>query len=344
MNTNYRYTLASNKVPKLTCPRCQRPKHWQRYIDKETGEILPPQYGKCDNAEKCKEWVKPPKASGLSDTYQPRPQPKARPRVYIPAEVLAQTERNQMQSDFLRFLMDRAPFPFAENEVQKVAALYHLGGISKGKYTGAVTFPFIDGLGNVRAIQVKTFDKANHTTGQDFIHSIIEKVSKAQGIEPPEWIKPYNSQEDKVSCFFGLHLVPKYPRHRIALVEAPKTAIYGALYYGLPEQSDLLWLAVYSKQAFTENRFLSLAGREVIIYPDLSKNSETYFEWKKKAEAFQNKYPGRFTVRDDLESYATPEQRAKGADLADFLILADWRQFRQSITGKEQVNNSTEQP
>ena len=34
-------------------------KHWQRYIDTETGEILPDQCGKCDNDNKCIEWNEP---------------------------------------------------------------------------------------------------------------------------------------------------------------------------------------------------------------------------------------------------------------------------------------------
>ena len=38
---------------------------------------------------------------------------------------------------------------------------------------------------NVRAIQVKQFDKHNHTIGTDFLHSIIEKHYKSNNQQCP---------------------------------------------------------------------------------------------------------------------------------------------------------------
>ena len=59
MTNEHRYILASNKVPKPDCPYCGAKKHWQRYIDKKTGKVLPDLYGRCDNEEKCGRWNDP---------------------------------------------------------------------------------------------------------------------------------------------------------------------------------------------------------------------------------------------------------------------------------------------
>ena len=56
----HKYKLASNKLPKIDCPKCHAIKHYQRYIDATTGEALPPEYGKCDNAVKCTYHLPPP--------------------------------------------------------------------------------------------------------------------------------------------------------------------------------------------------------------------------------------------------------------------------------------------
>jgi hypothetical protein len=47
-------------------------------------------------------------------------------------------------------------------------------------------------------------------------------------------------------------LLSLYPNNPIALVEAPKTAIYGSLYFGVPRTSkEMLWLAVYNLSSLT---------------------------------------------------------------------------------------------
>lgn len=62
-------------------------------------------------------------------------------------------------------------------------------------------------MNNVRAVQVKQFNEANHTIATDFLYTIIRKE----------------------------HLLSQYPSNPIAFVEAPKTAIYCTTYFGSPE-------------------------------------------------------------------------------------------------------------
>ena len=343
----HRYKLASDKVKKLDCPYCGAKKHWQRYVDTETGQVLPDQHGRCDNASKCGQWVTPKETGFAKMIWQqengqqtkwkpPRPKPTRQPQpkpetVFIPNEELESTLSGYENNMFIQNLLCRVPFPFELQDVEKVISMYYLGTIKKGYRAGGISFPFIDSNGNIRAVQVKQFDEANHTTGTDFLHSIIEKHHTRNNKPLPEWLKAYNENESKVSCLFGEHFLSRYPHNPIALVEAPKTAIYGTLYFGFPEKpQNFLWLAVYNLSSLTLERCKALQGRDVTLFPDLSKEGRAFELWSNNAMEIQRQMKGtHFTVSDLLEHQAPRQDREQGKDLADYLIKLDWREFRK---------------
>lgn len=160
---------------------------------------------------------------------------------------------------------------------------------------------------------------------------MIEKNYTKQKNPLPEWLDSYMKQDLKVSCLFGEHLLKKYPFNPIALVEAPKTAIYGTLYFGLPEShEDLIWLAVYNKSSFSIDKLKVLQGRKVVLFPDLSKDGSTFKEWQNKALEYESRLQGtRFVFSDLLEQLAPPQDKEQGKDIADYLIQLDWRKFRK---------------
>lgn len=352
----HRYSLASNKVKKLDCPYCGAKKHWQRYIDIETGEVLPEQHGRCDNADKCGKWVTPKdtgyakaiweqeqKVTGVTNVTvpkrkyfrtQPKPQPTPEP-VFFHFETFLRTlepERYE-KNTFIQNLFYRVQFPFEADEVTKVIRLYRLGTVVNGYRAGAITFPFIDIKGNVRAVQVKQFDEQNHTTGTDFLHSIIEKHHTRNNKPLPEWLEAYTRQDKRISCLFGEHLLSKYPSEPVALVEAPKTAIYCWLYFNkskFPIYKDCIWLAVGAKGYLNFDVAKILKGRFVYVFPDLSKDGNTFKEWETKAKEYGVRLPGtRFIFSDLLEQLAPQQDKEQGKDIADYLIKKDWRDFRK---------------
>ena len=324
----YKLEAGSNKI---VCPKCLK-KRFVRYIDTASGSYLPEQYGRCDRESNCGYICNPYKdellqqESFLNITYTPKP------IRYIPSEILKQTmhaERYEINT-FILNLIFNIPYPFSATEVMEAAELYQLGTIASGYRTGAVTFPFIDIKGKIRAIQAKQFDDDNHTTSTDFLHSIIERYHIARGEELPEWLVKYNDNERKVSCLFGEHLLSLYPSNTVALVEAPKTAVISTLYFGKPKDKDsLLWLAVYNLSSINYDRCKVLKGRNVILFPDLSKNGHAYNLWKERAAQIQSKLAGTtFIVSDYLEKRATTAEREDGQDLADYLITKNYREFR----------------
>lgn len=349
MANEHRYRLEKGSR-KYHCPNCNK-RRFVRYIDTETGNHLSEQYGRCDRESKCTYHLNPyldgyAKATREKEqgnrsefSYKWKPQqkvikPKPTPEpVYFGFDTFKQTLQSERyeQNTFIQNLLHRVQFPFEAKEVEKVISLYYLGTVANGYRAGAITFPFIDKKGNIRAIQVKEFDETNHTTGTDFLHSIIEKHHTRNKKPLPEWLEAYIKQDTRVSCLFGEHLLSKYPLNPVALVEAPKTATYGTLYFGLPENPENpIWLAVYNKSSFSFEKLKVLQGRDVFTFPDLSKDGNTFNEWQTKAKEIENRLPGtRFVFSDLLEQLAPEKDKSEGNDLADYLIKQDWRLFRK---------------
>ena len=353
--SEYRYILDKSSK-KHRCPDCGK-NTLVLYIDTETEEYLPEEFGRCDRESKCSYHLNPYREgyakmiwmqengnnSSKWKLQQHNSQPKSAPEsIFIPNEVLKQTLQGYEKNVFIQNLLKNVTFPFEHKEVEGVISQYYLGTICEGYMAGGVTFPFIDKSNNIRAVQVKQFNQTNHTTGTDFLHNVYSKHPFIDNSSPfdketggrrqilPDWIIKYRNNDLMVSCLFGEHLLSKYPSNPIALVEAPKTAIYGTLYFGLPESSKaFIWLAVYNKSSFSFDKLKVLQGRDIFVFPDLSKDRITFKEWETKAKQYEKRLPGtRFIFSDLLERLAPNELKEKGADIADILIKMNWRKFK----------------
>lgn len=348
MEKDFRYIL-DQSGKKHTCPGCGK-KRFVRFVDLSVKDYLPAEFGRCDRESKCGYYLNPYKDSYAKTVWQNEKDPS---RNFHKAAYYGKTVKNKVKpselayfdkdtfkvtleahryekNSFIQNLLTVVPFPFEIGDVTKVIELYRLGTVAGGYRSGAVTFPFIDIKGNIRAIQVKQFDSSNHTTSTDFLHSILEKhYNKAGGL--PQWLKNYLKQDKKVTCLFGEHLLKKYPNNPVALVEAPKTAVYATLYFGFADDPrSIIWLAVYNKSSFSADKLSVLRGRDILTFPDLSTDGKTYKEWQDKAKEIESSLPGtRFVFSDLLERLATEEDKQDGKDLADFLIQKDWRLFRR---------------
>jgi hypothetical protein len=267
--------------------------------------------------------------SQKAPTAKPEPKP-AHKIEFIPDRILSGTLKQYENNVFLNNLLKNIQYPFNASDISKAISLYYLGTIIKGDLKGAICFPFIDIDKKVRVIQVKQFDSKNHTIKTTFIHAIIKQHLKEKNISFPDWLNNYQNNEKFVSCLFGEHLLNKYPTNPIALVEAPKTAIYGTLYFGFPDNpKNYIWLSSYNLSSLTFDKCKILKGRKVMLFPDLSKDGKAFELWNTRAKEFEKELPNTiFKVSDLLERNATPEQRQNGFDLADFLIKLDWQTFR----------------
>jgi len=367
---SYRFTLDKSSK-KFFCPNCGK-KRFVRFVDNETKNYLPAKYGRCDREASCGYFLSPYKDDYFKEVLKQKESEikrvsqvskvshekkiffcangnKSTEAVFFDLETFKETlnPKNYKYNGFVQNLLTRVNYPFEISDITKVIELYRLGTISSGYRMGAVTFPFIDVNNNVRAVQVKQFDKENHTVATDFLHSILEKKYFQDGKDLPNWLKNYKQQEKFISCLFGEHLLNKFPSNPVALVEAPKTAIYCTLYFGFPESEEsLIWLAVYNKSSFTFDKIKVLEGRFIFVFPDLSKDGNTFKEWQEKAREFEKKLPKtRFIFSDLLEKIAKEQDKSDGLDIADFLILKDWKEFRKlniSDNGIKEIKKETE--
>jgi sporulation protein YlmC with PRC-barrel domain len=348
MSQDYRYTLEKGSKKHL-CPSCEQ-KRFVRYVDNITGDYLPSIYGKCDRAENCG-YFQNPYSDGYFKTQQegqnpvyfiPRP-PKPK-QVFFDIDTYSKASdpKRYSSNTFIQNIVQNKNFNLNIEDVLEVSQLYQLGTILKGFCKGGVSFPFIDIHQNINAVQVKTFDNNNKTKFTNKLDKVILSELKKENRAVPEWLKghiQYGSQEGYYNCLFGEHLLKMFPSNPVGLVEAPKTAIYCALFFGLPKNdTDLIFLAAGAKGYLKKNDKLKvLQNRFVLVFPDLSNEGTTFNQWQSKLKEYESKLKNTtFEFSKVLEKFATPEQRTNGADIADVLAALDWNQYSPRQRAKKQ--------
>jgi predicted RNA-binding Zn-ribbon protein involved in translation (DUF1610 family) len=336
MMNEYIYALERGSR-KFLCPKCGKRK-MVRYRNQETNEYLPFQFGRCDRVDNCGYHENPYK-EGFNKEYlkevSKRPIKQIiKTTVYIPLEILERTLKDYENNFFIQNLEC-----YPRDQVNEILSLYYLGTVSSGYLKGAVTFPYIDRKQNVRAIQVRLFNSEQHGIATDYVHSMLERYYKENKLSIPSWLVEYKKNDKIVTCLFGEHLLNQYLENPIALVEAPKTAVYGALHFGTPDNTDdFLWLSVYNLSSLTYEKCKVLKGRTVVLFPDLSKNASAYKLWETQAKKFNKLLPNtRFIMSDFLERNATDKERLKGGDLADYLIQLN-RSSALTLDSKNNIN------
>ncbi len=354
MGKYYRYSLDTGSS-KFECPDCGE-KRFVRYFDNEAQDYLPDKYGRCDRGG---HYHLNPYSDGYAKSngnlrhrgYKSRSyftsiaSAPEQPSVYIPLEVLRETLKDHSHNNFFNNLMKKVSFPFHPHDIEKLIEMYLIGTINPIKrrdqyLKGAVTFPYFESIDKIQAIQIVQYDVNNHRTSINWIDTFLSPKS---GIDAPaefpavkskvdiiDWIEARRDQK-KVNCYFGAHLIKRFPHNPIILVEGPKSALIGMLYFGFPDEhpDNPIWLATGSSSTFSMDRSRILLKRDVIIFPDLSPDGRTYKEWKKKALEFQSKLSWTsFKVSSFFEENASFKERQDGLDIADYLISRDWGLFR----------------
>jgi len=297
---NHRYILQpyTGRNSRYPCPRCKEPHQFSRYIDTETGEFVGDNVGRCNRIDKCgyhytpKQYFADNGIKPAAISHKPQKQTPPRPVSHIDSEAFNNSLKGYDKNNFVKFLYTL----FDAEKVNHLINIYKIG--TSSRYGGGTTiFWQIDASDNVRTGKLIKYDENGHRIHgkNNWVHSILK-------------LDNFNLKQ----CFFGEHILKYNTKATVGIVESEKTAII--LQAQIP---DLIWLASGGAEGINKEKVKALQGRDVILFPDASKDGRIYNKWKQKAEQFG------FDCSDYLEQYATDEQKAHGVDIADFLTRTD---------------------
>lgn len=351
MGISYRYRLqpyAGSRKNRYSCPRCGKPRTFTRWLDTQTGELLPEPFGRCDRVSNCGYSHSPydKGSTGISYAEGQRPacpsawlgsQKKSLPRpasslCVIPEEVLRQSLGHYERNNFAQLLQTH----FGRGVALDLLRRFEIG--TSTYWPGATVFWQRDELGRVRGGQVVLFDSSGHTTklpgfdGQPerctkWVHTAYAQVCRRQRQPQPAWLSAYLNEANKVAKSPSLYGLPQLATavsgQPVAIVEAPKTAVICSAYF-----PEFIWLAVGSLSYLTLERLQTIKGFSVTLYPDASATSSAFNAWEAKTVALQQ---AGFKIQTSglLEGLATTDQKNAGIDLAD-LLLEQWAGYPPS--------------
>lgn len=296
----YQLQKYRTRATRHECPKCHDRHSFTYYVD-EDGQPLDPTCGKCDHKSKCGYHYPPREYFRDHPTDKPTtrnfiPKMQMKPLCTMPEGIV--TRYASYNSIFVEFL--RGLFP-QKLVIPRLGSLYGLGA-TKDK---DVIFWQIDVNGRVRGGKIiKFYPKGHPRFGHrdkecqypvTWLHSKIKM--------PNDWVL--------TQCLFGEHLLnlSMNKNKTVALVESEKSALIGAACF-----PQYVWLASGGMSQLSVDKMKVLAGRTVIMFPDV----DGFKEWTEKAKEFS--FCKDVIVSDALEKNASDDQRAAKIDIADVLV------------------------
>lgn len=292
------------------CPECGTKESFTLYLDGNTHQPIDKKVGKCNRESKCGYHYTPKQF--FSDNPQLNKTTRQACDLHYSQSFVVKQQISlpigniffsyvecsaSYQSNFVRFLCE---FLTAE-QISSIGDKYALGATRNQE----VIFWQIDNVGKVRTGKIMQYNpltgkRIKHESGAiDWVHNKLKKACTL-----PE---DYNLQQ----CFFGEHLLGLHPEAIVCIVESEKSALISAAIF--PEQ---VWLATGGIGNLSIEKCRVLKGRNVILYPDLN----AYNKWLDKAIEIEKQCGCNISVSTLLEDIATPEAKAQGLDVADYMI------------------------
>jgi hypothetical protein len=312
------------KKTRYKCPECESIKTFVRYIDSITGEQLADHVGKCNREINCGYHYTPKQyfqdynisfdkenSVSVSPALRDRKQETQKIPSFFEPDIFKSSLKGYAENAFTKQLLKRFGTEITKGIIEK----YFIG--SSKHWTGATIFWQIDIRGKIRTGKIMLYDENLHRVKKPYDH-----ITWTQTVLR---IENFNLKQ----CLFGEHLL-KGNTNPAAIVESEKTAIIASIY--LPQ---FIWLSCGNLNGLNTDKLKVLQGRKVVLFPDLN----AYDKWSNKAKELEKELFGTsFKVSDLLERKATNEEKAKGLDLADYLLRFDIKDFQKTERKIEPVN------
>lgn len=193
----------------------------------------------------------------------PLPEPKPDP-VFVGMDQVQRCVRSMNETSLYKWLCKE----FDKSDVDKVLSMYHVGGSKFVTDVGdrAAVFPYIRTDG--KCVDCKIFH-LNSETGSRKTAPPVK--SWPGGSLPTTWVLAEQKQKHLRAdwCNFGDHLLADKPDADVFIVESEKSALIATLAYLYePQYSNVVWVAVGSKNNLNSKRFSQYNGRKVTVFPD----------------------------------------------------------------------------
>jgi hypothetical protein len=306
----YKYSLDKTSK-KFICPQCQK-KRLVKYKDNSTDKYLADHVGRCDRESKCdyhytpkQYFEKHPQSIQYVNDYKV---PPVLPTSYVDFKLFEQqvlrTQKEYAQCHFFNYL--RSMFTF--DEVVKLFCTYDL--TISHHWKGSVIFWQFDYHMKIRTGKIMQYDsKTGKRVKKPFNHIYwVHSALKKRGV-----VTDFNL----VQCFFGEHLLERFPQKEVCIVESEKTACIMSLI-----EPNYVWLATGGSNGtkWREPNVLKvLQNRSVILFPDLGQ----FDNWSLRAD-LMNEIGLNVKVSTLLEEHATQCDKSEGLDIADYAISNKW--------------------
>ena len=187
---------------------------------------------------------------------------------------------------------------FNAETVQYVTEMYGIGSFG----VDDTMFPIIDKDLRVHNIKIQHYD--TNSLSDTFFHK-DRGGAWWYGRKYLETHKGVSGTHD-VNCYFGEHLISRFPSSTIILVESPKNAVLGACMW--PEH---VWVATGNKGMLTRDRLQCLRGRKVLVMPDC----DAVDEWREKLDTMRDL--ATFIISDMVEEF---RKLGNKADIGDWVV------------------------
>lgn len=256
--------------------------------------------------------------------------PKERPK--LPILSLKRSlieERRDLTDDNLCNWIKSLPWDECQRaRIDKVFSEYEVG---HSKKEGHTIFWHIDEKGTVHTGKMMLYKKDGHRDKEtrhnfDYIHKMLFKHNIVDE-------NKYEYQTD----VFGLHLLKRYPRATINLVESEKTALIGAIAWGNSQTE--VWMATGGMQFFTGSRLQAImaTGRKIRVFPDI----DGIEAWRERARqiGYHN-----MTIDEKFVRAFWKECDGPKADIADMIVrsMTELDDKVKSIPVVEMINKHIE--
>jgi hypothetical protein len=245
----------------------------------------------------------------------PRPTPPPLPTLWLPRNMVSQRMRDLTADNLVKYIQEGVSW--GNEQRARIASVLHdycIGHSIIHQRTGDhhfTVFWLIDHQGHVRTAHYMKYkpdghrvkDKDQYTT--DWLHALLSRGGYTQYFDE-------DKQEARL-CLFGEHLLKRYPKATVKLVESEKTAVLMAIAYG--NNPTQVWLACCGASNLTRERLkpLIMQNRNIILFPD----RDGVKLWKKKAESL---YYDRVSIDDKPVTSWWREGDGDKADIADVVI------------------------